>query len=63
MGYEVYMDGNADTEGNYSLVALRCKSQTDNYNCESKLQIAYLQGVYVTNILRTAFVCFWDIHV
>ena len=36
MGYEVYMDGNADTEGNYSLVALRCKNQELDYHCEGK---------------------------
>jgi hypothetical protein len=34
MGYEVYMDGNADTEGNYSLVALRCKNQLNSHDCD-----------------------------
>ena len=37
MGYEVYMDGNADTEGNYSLVALRCKNQLNSHDCDGNI--------------------------
>jgi hypothetical protein len=36
MGYEVYMDENADTEGNYSLVAFRCKQHISHYNCHGE---------------------------
>ena len=57
MGYQVCMDKNADTEGNYSLVGLRCKNRGFDYQChgnslDKPLLLGIIWKTYVQKYIR-----------